>query len=391
MKKILIIFTLLSPFTMAAQPSISEVLKAIEQNNTTLRAARHSTTAEQLGNATDIFLPDPEVEVGHLWGNPSEVGNRTDLSVTQTFDIPTLLGMKSRVAQQQNDMVQWQFEAERIAILLEAKKYVLDAIYCNAMLKQLAIRQHHAEEFLANQKKMLEGGECNIIDYNNAVLVKVKLDADIQQMEVERTGVIAQLERLNGGKAITITADEFEPVLLPSNFEEWFATAESKNPALGYVKSEVELSKKQLALNKAQNLPSFSVGYISEHTPGEHLRGISLGVSIPLWSNRNKVKQAKAAIQAAEAKKVDAAHQLYGQLKALYTQVAGLQKTALAYRQTLPDAHNCELLEKALQSGAITQLEHIAQHSLYYESIDKAIEAERDYQKAYAELTAYDL
>ena len=66
-------------------------------------------------------------------------------------------------------------------------------------------------------------------------------------------------------------------------------------------------------------------------------------------------------------------------------------KTALAYRQTLPDAHNCELLEKALQSGAITQLEHIAQHSLYYESIDKAIEAERDYQKAYAELTAYDL
>ena len=67
MKKILIIFTLLSPFTMAAQPSISEVLKAIEQNNTTLRAARHSTTAEQLGNATDIFLPDPEVEVGHLW------------------------------------------------------------------------------------------------------------------------------------------------------------------------------------------------------------------------------------------------------------------------------------------------------------------------------------
>ena len=180
-------------------------------------------------------------------------------------------------------------------------------------------------------------------------------------------------------------------MLLPSNFEEWFATAESKNPALGYVKSEVELSKKQLALNKAQNLPSISVGYISEHTPGEHLRGISLGVSIPLWSNRNKVKQAKAAIQAAEAKKADAAHQLYGQLKALYTQVAGLQKTALAYRQTLPDAHNCELLEKALQSGAITQLEHIAQHSLYYESIDKAIEAERDYQKAYAELTAYDL
>ncbi|MGM9868479.1 MAG: TolC family protein, partial [Sodaliphilus sp.] len=272
-----------------------------------------------------------------------------------------------------------------------AKKYVLDAIYCNAVLKQLEIRQHHAAEFLANQKKMLDGGECNIIDYNNAVLAKVKLDADIQQMQVERDGVMAQLARLNGGNAISITADEFEPVMLPPNFDEWFASAEHKNPALGYVKSEVELSKKQLTLNKALNLPSISVGYMSEHTPGEHLRGISLGVSIPLWSNRNKVKQAKAAISAAEAKKADAAHQFYGQLKALYTQVAGLQKTALAYRQTLLDAHNCELLEKALQSGTITQLEYIAQHSFYYESIDKALEAERDYQKAYADLTAYDL
>lgn len=391
MKHLFLVFAFLAPFAMAAQQSISEVLKAIEQNNTTLLAARHTMTAEQLGNSTDIYLPDPEVEVSHLWGNPSEVGNRTGFNVSQSFDIPTLLGMKSRVAQQQNDMVQWQFQAERIAILLEAKKYVLDAIYCNAVLKQLAIRQHHAEEFLANQKKMLDSGECNIIDYNNAVLAKVKLDADFQQMQVERDGVMAQLARLNGGNAITITADEFEPVMLPPNFEDWFATAESKNPALGYVKSEVELSKKQLTLNKAQNLPSISVGYMSEHTPGEHLRGISLGVSIPLWSNRNKVKQAKAAIEAAEAKKADAAHQFYGQLKALYTQVAGLQKTALAYRQTLHDAHNCEILGKALQAGTITQLEYIAQHSFYYESIDKALEAERDYQKAYADLTAYDL
>ncbi|MGM9869311.1 MAG: TolC family protein, partial [Sodaliphilus sp.] len=124
MKHLFLVFAFLAPFAMTAQQSISEVLKAIEQNNTTLLAARQTMTAEQLGNATDIYLPDPEVEVNHLWGNPAEVGNRTDFNVSQSFDIPTLLGMKSRVAQQQNDMVQWQFQAERIAILLEAKKYV---------------------------------------------------------------------------------------------------------------------------------------------------------------------------------------------------------------------------------------------------------------------------
>lgn len=391
MKHLFAIIALLAVGTMAAQQSISDVLSAIEQNNSTLRAARRTMDADRLDNQTDIFLSDPEVGVNYLWGSPSSIRNRTDFSVSQSFDIATLSGKKAKVAEQKNDMLQWQFQSERINILLEAKQYALDAIYYNAVLKQLHIRKAHAEGFVLNQKKMLDQGECNIIDYNNAVLAKVKMDADIQQTEVERDAVLAQLARLNGGKPVSITADEFEPVMLPADFDEWFALAESKNPALGYVKSEVELTKKQLALNKSLNLPSVSLGYMSESNAGEHFRGVSVGVSIPLWSNRNKVKQAKAAIEAAEAKKADAAHQFYGQLKALYTQVAGLQKTALAYRQTLPDAHNCEILEKALQAGTITQLEYIAQHSFYYESIDKALEAERNYQKAYAELTAVTL
>ena len=70
-----------------AQNGMNDVLHAIEENNTALKALRESTDAEKLNNRTGIFLSNPEVEVGYLWGNPAEIGNRTDFSITQSVDI----------------------------------------------------------------------------------------------------------------------------------------------------------------------------------------------------------------------------------------------------------------------------------------------------------------
>ena len=33
-------------------------------------------------------------EFNYLWGNPSAIGNHTDFNISQTFDIPTITGMK---------------------------------------------------------------------------------------------------------------------------------------------------------------------------------------------------------------------------------------------------------------------------------------------------------
>ena len=87
MKTIIItILILFTGITLNAQTNINSVLTSIEENNTTLKSLRESADAQKLENRTGIYLDNPEVGFNYLWGNPTDIGNRTDLSVSQTFE-----------------------------------------------------------------------------------------------------------------------------------------------------------------------------------------------------------------------------------------------------------------------------------------------------------------
>ena len=136
MKKIIFILAAIeATFSLRAQTNIDDVLKAVEQNNTTLQALRQTADAQKLENRTGLTLPDPEVGFNYLWGSPSGVGNRKDASVSQSFDIATVSGLKGKVAREKNELVEWQYKSDRMNILLEAKQYCLDLIYYNALLE----------------------------------------------------------------------------------------------------------------------------------------------------------------------------------------------------------------------------------------------------------------
>ena len=153
MKKIIFILAAIeATFSLRAQTNIDDVLKAVEQNNTTLQALRQTADAQKLENRTGLTLPDPEVGFNYLWGSPSGVGNRKDASVSQSFDIATVSGLKGKVAREKNELVEWQYKSDRMNILLEAKQYCLDLIYYNALLEELAIRLEHAKGIAADRK-----------------------------------------------------------------------------------------------------------------------------------------------------------------------------------------------------------------------------------------------
>ena len=65
-----------------------------------------------------------------------------------------------------------------------------------------------------------------------------------------------------------------------------------------------------------------------------------------------------------------------------------LRQVADTYRQALGDMENTRLLKKALDAGAISLIDYTVGAAQYYEAVDKALEAERDYRKAWAALKA---
>lgn len=389
--KTLCITLFLSIGILSAQTTIESLLGSIEENNTTLKALREKAEAQKLANKTDIYLENPEVGYNYLWGNPADMGKRTDFSVMQSFDLGTVSGAKNKVANQQNALVDWQYKADRMSILLEAKQHCIDLIYYNALNKELTLRLEHALAIADGYEDRLNAGDVSRLEYNKIKLNLASVEGELSRNDVERNALLAELKRLNGGIDVQFEEDTYAPILLPPQFDNWFEQTSAQNPVLAYARQEIEVSKKLVSLSKMQGLPTLSAGYMSEKLVGEHFQGLSLGISIPLWENKNRVKQAKASLKAAQLSENDSRQQSHSQLQQLYNRTVGLKLASERYRQVLDDVTNTDLLKKALDAGEISLLEYMMEMSIYYDTIQQALHTERDFQKAFAELSAVTL
>lgn len=392
MKKIILgIIVLFAVGSASGQDLYTPVLKQIEQNSTTLEALKEQMEAQKLGNKTGITPANPEVEFGYLWGNPSVMGNRKDINVRQTFDFPTVYAQRGRLSDLQNNSAEYQYNSQRMELLLSAKTRCIELVYYNALAKLYERQLKHAKQIADAYERMKQTGDANQLEYNKAVLNYTNIDNEVKRMNLERDRLLSELTQLNGGNPVVFDWTAYDPSLLPADFGNWYATAEAGNPALQYLKSQVEVDNRRIKVSQASSLPKFSVGYMGEFVTGQQFQGVTVGMSVPLWENKNKVKQAKAAAKASERIVEDAKMQYYNRLKNLYAQVSELQNNVRRYNSVFEQNDNDELLFKAYKSGEISLLNYLLEVEYFFVAYDKRLQAERDLELALAELNAYSL
>ena len=388
------------------------LLSTIESNNTTLIALRNEAEARKLDNRTGITLADPEVGLKRMWKGAEETGKLTEFTVSQSFDLATVTGQRSRVARQQNTLIDEEYRIARMEILLEAQLALIDFAYYNALMAELDRRLVHAHRVVEVEKARFDNGDTDVLSYNNVLLSLSALEAEKARVVMESDVLMAQLTALNGGKPLSEldinsvevaslgSADEHQPdgnsqcSILDSqlDFASWYAVAEPYLPQLAQVRQLHEVRRSELALAKTEHLPSLSAAYINErHTIGTRSQGVAVGMSLPLWSNKNRVRSARTALEAAEAQQADTELRLRSEYAQEYARVKGLHHTATLYRRAFNEANNTELLERAMDEGFISVLEYLQGIELYYDYLDRSLAAERDYRRAAAELEAWRL
>ena len=382
---------LLLGMPLRAQNSIEDVLRLIEKNNAALQALRHENEAQKLEYRSGIALDDPEVDFGYQWGSPAATSDKLTLNVTQSFDLSAVAGLKSNVAKEQSKLSDWQYTAQRRQVLLDAKKLCIELVYYNALNELLDTYLEQARTLVERQRQNLASGNGNRLEYNNAVLRLATVEGGCTQIETDRNMVIAKLTAMNGGETPLFNATAYAPLDMPQNFEDWYERASAENPELQYAEQSVMVQKKQLALSKSQWAPAISIGYAGEFEGDERHNGIAVGLSLPLWANLNRVKQSKAAIQAAQYRNEDTRLQFKSSMETLYKQTLGLKKMAEIYRASLNESDNRALLQKALEEGAISVLDYLTEMNICYEAVQRCLEAEKNFQQSYAELNAFEL
>ena len=387
-KSIITVIAITFGSTLFAQNNIENVLLEIEKNNTTISALKEKAEANKLGNKTGIYLQNPEVEFNYLWGNDI-TGNRTDFSIKQAFDFPTAYKYKNQISEIKNEQIELDYQKQRKELLLESRLICYDLIYTNALHTELSKRLSHAEKLATSYKAKLDAGETNILEYNKAQLNLLNLSKELESLNVEKEALQGELSRLNGGVQVTLSDSEFRTSEIPLDFEQWYLQAEQSNPLFNWLKKEIELNQKHVSLNKSMSLPKLQAGYMSESVVGQEFKGVTVGVSIPLWENKNTVKYASANTLAMENAINDNKVQLYNHLKVLHAKAIGLQKNISDYKENLKRYNNSELVAKALDKGEISVIEYMLELSIYYESVNKVLQSELEMNKTIAELNKY--
>jgi len=372
-----------------AQNSLSSILSEIEKNNTTLVASRQRVDAQKLGNKTGLTPQNPEVEFNYLWGNPSAIGNRTDFSIRQSFDFPSAYSYKSKIATLKNEQADLEYKKQRSEILLQARLVCIELTYRNAVKLQLAKRLDNAKRVANAYNSKFNAGETSILEFNKAQLTLLNVSNMAESNSLERNALMAELATLNGGKAIPFADSTYVEPTISADFDQWYALAERANPILQWIKQEVAISQKQKQLSVALSLPKLNAGYMSEKVVGEQFQGVSVGMSIPLWENKNTIKQSKANALAMQSAEADTKMQFYNRMKSLHAKAVGMQRNVVDYRKKMLAFNNADLLQKALNKGEISLTEYIFELSLQYESIDNLFEMELNQQKTSAELNQY--
>ena len=372
--------------SVSAQGEVEAALREIEANSVTLRALRARAEARKLDARTGIYLANPEVEYSYLWGSPAPAGNRTDVSLRQTFDFPTAYAYRSRIAGMEGNNAELEYCAERRALLLEAAQACIALVYYNALARECQARLRSAEQLAEMYRARLEKGDANALERNKAQLNLLAAQREAARIATEQAALRLDLRRLNGGKELALTTCDYPDAPLPDSFEEWYAQAESLNPDLRRIAGLLDVSRQQVKLSAALGLPKLSAGYASEKVVGEWLQGVSVGLSIPLWENKNRLKLAKAQARAAEAALSDAGVQLRNKLQSLYRRTLDLQLTAEAYKTTLAACNNEPLLKKALAAGEISLMTYLQEMAYLYDAVSSLMAAERDLALAAAEL-----
>ena len=393
MKRYLIIATLITATLSAtAQTSIEDVLSSIETNNKELQANRQLITAQKLASKLDNNLPDPSVSYVHQYGNREGMGIQGELVASQSFDFPSVYVQRHKLAKAKGESYDRQGAEVRQQILLQAKEVCLDLVFLNQQKSLLDQRRQNAEQLAALYEMRLKNGDASILETNKINLELLNAKNEARMNEAARVAKLHELATLNGGVAIHFTDTVYQPVETPQSFVDLQQEAVPANRQLLALQGEKSAALRQLGVSKSLWLPGFELGYrLNTATGGERFNGFLVGITIPLFSNRNNVKQAKAQSLYTDLQIESTTTTVENELLRLYNQSVALKTSIDEYQSVLKSQNNLALLNKAIQSGQISMIEYFVDVTTLYQSMQKYMQLQNEYQKVMAQLYKHQL
>jgi len=368
------------------EAQIKNMIAELERNNTHLQAIHHAVNAEKAGNRIGLTPDDPQVGVNYLKPHPRLADHRLDYSITQELEFPTVYGWRKKVAQAKDAVLDQEVLMSRSELVGMVLQNWLLWVYHREYQQLLKAQSQHATQLAGAYQRAFEAGSIGVLDRNKARIHAANLQKSFELHGIELSWSWNQLIRLNGGQAFSQLPTHYPDWGVPISFEVWMADISNKPAALQAMRAQLDVHQDEQRLASAMRLPHLSVGYMREQDIEVDFRGVTFGLSLPLWQNKNRSKHARLQSQAQESMLIDAQSQFEMEQQHLFQKAQSLHKHRLELKKLLTDSTEPTLLQKALELGEITLVEYLVEQSLYFELNEKLLKAELDYYQTLAQM-----
>ncbi|WP_283388797.1 TolC family protein [Barnesiella viscericola] len=392
MRKMILLLCALTLSGAGAQNNMADILSCIEANNPQLKAGAQMVLSQKAEVSSQNSLADPTFELEHLWGAQNAGDRKYDITVLQSFDFPSLYVQRNRVGNLKRSLYDGQQTLLRQQVLLQAKELCLRIVYLNRCIELSDKRLAAADELARLYRGKLESGDAAILDVNKIEIEQLNVTTANTRLRNELATCLAQLRALNGGESLDVELSTltYPEAVLPASFDELKTQALQADPELQLLRQESLIADKSVALNRSGWLPKFELGYRHAYELGERFNGFAVGVSIPLFANRKKVKMAKAQALAGTFAVNNREQQALAELQSAYDEAVTLQRNHARY-DLLTRQNNLGLLQKALATGKISMVEYLVDATQLYEAFDNRLSLEYEYQLRLARLYKFEL
>ena len=389
MRKTLLAALTIAAATTAKAQTVDEVMSGVERNNMELKAARKGNEAAYLEAKQQNNLEGLSVEYSPFFNKNASGIASSEMVVSQGFDFPTLYGARKKANRLQRDADDMEYQTARRDILLKAKNLCLDLIHLNKQRAVLDERRRNADEMLAMFTEKYDKGDATALELNKIKMERMNLETELLQAETERTAALNGLKALNGGEEVEIGATEY-PAAPTESGDALYERAVAADRSVMAAEAAARKAGQDVKVSRQGWLPKIEVGYRRNTEGPESSHGFLIGGSIPLFSNKNKVKTAKARQTEAELLKAETRVQAESSARALTEEMKRLSAAMAAYdvplmRQTL------DLLLKAVESGELSVTDYYTEADNVYRNMLAYMAVERQYHGVVADLMKNEL
>lgn len=356
------------------------LVKQIADCNPIDLSAHARSMAEAESVRAENIPENPEVEFERLW-SAGPADSKWSGGISQSFDWPGAYRARSRaagkieLAQRESFLVTYKELSLRVAQL------AVDVIAANRRIQILEEMNRAMTALREKYDRAWEHGETTILDLNKIKIEEIRSAAELEQAVMDRDALVAELTALGQTPAVDelIATTDF-PMLAPLRERDYYVgEAVANSPEARYNSLMADAEAENIKVAEMQRFPGFKVGYVHAFEEGTHFNGISVGLSLPVYSRKHAVNAARYMEAAARFESAAVRISLESKAGADYDSAVRLHDLMTRYAPLVEGTNNLLLLKKALDGGELSLLDYLQEVNYFLAARTDYLTLTRDY------------